>query len=132
MIHKQRVKATGRAISHNRVIQENVPRKITEFSMGRHVGVPSEGHQHGGRKPAKTSEIYLGYFIVDEIGLLHPIYYDVYDLCQYRKTNKLSQFNVSMLKNILKNYEVPFTAKDRKKDLVQHLAIFVKKCSCFL
>ena len=67
--------------------------------------------------------------IVDEIGLLHPIYYD---LCQYRKTNKLSQFNVSMLKNILKNYEVPFTAKDRKKDLVQHLAIFVEKCSCFL
>ena len=70
--------------------------------------------------------------IVDEIALLHPIYYDVYDLCQYRKTNKLSQFNVSMLKNILKNYEVPFTAKDRKKDLVQHLAIFVEKCSCFL
>ena len=72
--------------------------------------------------------------IVDEMGLLHPIYYDVYDLCQYRKTNKLSQFNVSMLKNIniLKNYEVPFTAKDRKKDLVQHLAIFVEKCSCFL
>ena len=30
--------------------------------MGRHVGVPSEGHQHGGRKPAKTSEMYLGYF----------------------------------------------------------------------
>ena len=84
---------------------------------GRHVGVPSEGHQHG---------------VGDEIGLLHPIYYDVYDLCQYRKTNKLSQFNVSMLKNILKNYEVPFTAKDRKKDLVQHLAIFVEKCSCFL
>ena len=47
--------------------------------------------------------------IVDEIGLLHPIYYDV-----------------------LKNYEVPFTAKDRKKNLVQHLAIFVEKCSCFL
>ena len=70
--------------------------------------------------------------IVDEIGLLHPIYYDVYDLCQYQKTNKLSQFNVSMLKNIPKNYEVPFTAKDRKKDLVQHLAIFVEKCSCFL
>ena len=30
--------------------------------MGRHVGVPSEGHQHGGRKPAKTSGVYLGYF----------------------------------------------------------------------
>ena len=30
--------------------------------MGRHVGAPSDGHQHGGRKPAKTSEVYLGYF----------------------------------------------------------------------
>ena len=67
--------------------------------------------------------------IIDEIGLLHPIYYDVYDLCQYRKTNKIV---FSMLKNILKNYKVSFTAKDRKKDLVQHLAIFVEKCSCFL
>ena len=28
--------------------------------MGRHVGVPSEGHQHGGREPAKTSGV--GYF----------------------------------------------------------------------
>ena len=32
-------------ISHNRVIRENVPRKIIEFSMGRHVGAPSDGHQ---------------------------------------------------------------------------------------
>ena len=30
--------------------------------MGRHVGAPSDGHQHGGRKPAKTSGVYLGYF----------------------------------------------------------------------
>ena len=30
--------------------------------MGRHVGTPSDGHQHGGRKPAKTSGVYLGYF----------------------------------------------------------------------
>ena len=30
--------------------------------MGRHVGAPSDGHQHGGQKPAKTSGVYLGYF----------------------------------------------------------------------
>ena len=30
--------------------------------MGRHVGAPSDGHQHGDRKPAKTSGVYLGYF----------------------------------------------------------------------
>ena len=55
-------KPQGCAISHNRVIRENVPQKITEFSMERHVGAPSDGHQHGGRKPAKTSGVYLGYF----------------------------------------------------------------------
>ena len=27
--------------------------------MGRHVGAPSDGHQHGGRKPAKTLEFTL-------------------------------------------------------------------------
>ena len=64
VIHKERVKATGLCdISYrDRVIRENVPRKITEFSMGRHVGAPSDGHQHGGRKPAKTSRVYLGNF----------------------------------------------------------------------
>ena len=30
--------------------------------MERNVGAPSDGHQHGGRKPAKTSDVYLGYF----------------------------------------------------------------------
>ena len=30
--------------------------------MGCHVGAPSDGHQHGDRKPAKTSGVYLGYF----------------------------------------------------------------------
>ena len=30
--------------------------------MGRHVGAPYDGHQHGGRKPAKTSGVCLGYF----------------------------------------------------------------------
>ena len=30
--------------------------------MGRHVGAPSERHKHGGRKPAKSSGVYLGYF----------------------------------------------------------------------
>ena len=30
--------------------------------MGCHVGAPSDGHQHGDRKSAKTSGVYLGYF----------------------------------------------------------------------
>ena len=49
--------------------------------MGRHVGAPSDGHQHGGRKPAKTSGVYLGYFkaflLSDELSHIdiHAFYY---------------------------------------------------------
>ncbi|XP_078352890.1 uncharacterized protein LOC144637689 [Oculina patagonica] len=69
--------------------------------------------------------------IIEEIGLRHPICYDVYDLCEYHKCSKLSKFNVQVLKTILKAFDIPFKSKDRKKDLVDHLAAFVQQCSCF-
>ena len=36
--------------------------------------------------------------IVTEIGLTYPIVYDIYDLCDYVKKEKLNYFTVSMLK----------------------------------
>lgn len=36
--------------------------------------------------------------IADEVGLKHPITFDVYDLCRYYHQKKLSAFNVQMLK----------------------------------
>ena len=69
--------------------------------------------------------------IIEKIGLRHPICYDVYDLCEYCKGSKRSKFNVVMLKAILRNFDISFKSKDRKKDLVEHLAAFVQKCPCF-
>ena len=69
--------------------------------------------------------------IIQKIGLRHPICYDVYDLCEYCKGSNLSKFNVVMLKAMLKNFDISFKSKDRKKDLVEHLAAFVQKCPCF-
>ena len=46
--------------------------------------------------------------IIEKIGLRHPICYDVYDLCEYWKSNKLSKYNVVMLKAILKNFDISF------------------------
>lgn len=69
--------------------------------------------------------------IIEEIGLRHPICYDVYNLCEYCKSSKLSKFNVPMLKAILENFEISFKSKDRKTDLVERLAAFVKTCTCF-
>ena len=45
--------------------------------------------------------------ILDQIGIQHPIIYDVYDLCQYYKNDKLRLFNVSMLKSICEHFEIP-------------------------
>ena len=53
--------------------------------------------------------------IIEKIGLGHPICFDVYDLFEYCMSSKLSKFNVVMLKAILKNFDISFKSKDRKK-----------------
>ena len=75
--------------------------------------------------------------IQSRIGLEHPIVYDTYDLCAYHKEGKLQAFNVAMLKTILRHFEVPFRAKDRKTDLIRllkahvHPKGFARWCFCF-
>ena len=75
--------------------------------------------------------------IQSRIGLEHPIVYDTYDLCAYHKEGKLQAFNVAMLKTILRHFEVPFRAKDRKTDLIRLLKAhvhpngFARWCFCF-
>ena len=44
--------------------------------------------------------------IIKKIGLRHPLCYDVYDLCEYCKSSKLSKFNVVMLNAIRKNFDI--------------------------
>ena len=46
--------------------------------------------------------------VVTEIGLTHPIVYDIYDLCDYVKEEKLNYFTVSMLKEICTFFELQF------------------------
>ena len=43
---------------------------------------------------------------VTEIGLTHPIVYDIYDLCDYVKEEKLNYFTVSVLKEICTFFEL--------------------------
>ena len=65
--------------------------------------------------------------IKSSIVLEHPIVYDTYDLCAYH----------AMLKTILRHFEVPFRAKDRKTDLIRLLKAhvhpngFARWCFCF-
>ena len=47
--------------------------------------------------------------VVTENGLRHPIVYDIYDLCDYVKEEKLNYFTVSILiKEICTFFELPF------------------------
>ena len=46
--------------------------------------------------------------VVTKIGLTHPIVYEIYDLCDYVKKEKLKYFTVFMLKEICTFYELPF------------------------
>ena len=55
-----------------------------------------------------------------------PITYDMYDLCEYHHRKKLSDFNVSMLKNILCH----FKSKDKKQILVDKLKNVINECEC--
>jgi len=68
--------------------------------------------------------------IADEVGLKHPITFDVYDLCEYYHKNKLSAFNVQMLKNILSHLEVPFKSKDKKSIVISKLREVNGVCKC--
>ena len=54
--------------------------------------------------------------VVTEIGLTHP--YDIYDLCDYVKEDKLNYFTVSMLKEICTFFELPFKSRDSKAVLI--------------
>ena len=56
--------------------------------------------------------------VIEDLGLKHPIVFDVYNLCQYYEGNKLSSFSKNMLKDICRYFEIPFKSRDLKKDLL--------------
>ena len=58
----------------------------------------------------------------------HPLSYDTFNLCEYARDNKLSLSNISLLKEILCFFEVPFKSRDRKKDPIEQLMSFIQEC----
>ena len=56
--------------------------------------------------------------VVTEIGLTHPIVYDIYDLYDYVKKEKLNSFTVSMLKEICTFFKLPNKSRDSKAFLM--------------
>jgi hypothetical protein len=66
----------------------------------------------------------------NEIKVAHPIYYDVYDLCECYRTDTLSKFSKTVLKSICLHFEIPFKSADLKKTLVAKIAEMVSECEC--
>ena len=72
----------------------------------------------------------LGKDIQREMNVAHPIFYDVYDLCDMYEKGKLSAFKVPMLKEICSHFELAFKSKDKKQDLIKRVSNMVQQCSC--
>jgi len=68
--------------------------------------------------------------VVTETGLTHPTVYDIYDLCDYVKEQKLNYFIVSMLKEICTFFELSFKSRDSKAVLMSKIKEMTHECQC--
>ena len=68
--------------------------------------------------------------ICNEVGVLHPIMYDGYDLCEQVRLDELSKFTVPTLKEMCKHFELPHKSKDKKPCLMDKIKQMVRECSC--
>ena len=68
--------------------------------------------------------------VATHLGSKNPICYDSYCLRDLSHEKKLETFGVAMLKDMLKYFEIPFSCRDRKKNLVANLSeLFLKAVS---
>ena len=72
----------------------------------------------------------LVHTIIERLGVQYPIVYDVYNVCDYFKKDKLNVFSVKMLKSICKEFELPFKSKDLKSSLIEKVKDMLAGCTC--
>jgi Arf-GAP/Rho-GAP domain/ANK repeat/PH domain-containing protein 3 len=70
--------------------------------------------------------------IINEIGLIHPIMFDTYNLCDLATGSKLSKFSISMLQEICTFYDLDtsYIKATRKKPYIEILTNFIGNCTC--
>ena len=68
--------------------------------------------------------------VYEKMSVQHPIYYDAYNLCELHQSQRISFFNVEMLKSICSHFEISFKSKDRKFQLVDKVTAMISECSC--
>ena len=84
------------AVFNLRAIRRSVSSKFIEICMGRHVGAPPDGHQHGGRKPTETSVTEFCYKSVhlslEELKNIKIILFLIQEPIQMAKFPEISHF----------------------------------------
>ena len=68
--------------------------------------------------------------IVHEMGIRHPLIYDVFNLCEYYERGRITSFNVKMLKSMCEHFEITYKSSDRKPTLVCKIEEMILECSC--
>ena len=62
--------------------------------------------------------------ISNEMRPQYPLSYDAFNLCECSRDNKLSLFNVSLLKEILRFFKYHLNQETGKKDLVEQQGVW--------
>ena len=67
-----------------------------------------------------------------EAGLIHPITYDVYNLCDMSSKSKLKNLSISQLRDICKSYDIDVNEVTvrRKLPYIEHITNLCKECTC--
>ena len=71
--------------------------------------------------------------VQSEIGVKHPVMYNVYNLYEMAFENRLSFFKVKMLREMCRHFEIPSNLRDTKSSLVKklsHCEMVAEDCSC--
>jgi hypothetical protein len=67
--------------------------------------------------------------VLDQVGLVLPITYDGYNICELARLDKLLQFKMKELKEMCNFFELSAKARDTKSLLIERMKQMVEECS---
>ena len=69
--------------------------------------------------------------IMDEIGLKHPIMFDIYDVCSLAREGRLPSLKVKILRDMCKHFHLSLKMRDTKAALLAKMEEMISECSCY-
>ena len=68
---------------------------------------------------------------MDEIGLKHPIMFDIYDVCSLAREARLPSLKVKMLRDTCKYFELAFKMQDKNAAPLVKMEEMISEFSCY-